>query len=280
MDDHSPAPRRMPNLACLPGAQLLESGTSPHQHFEVWETVDFGRLYLLDGECMASERDEFLYHESLTHLPLLAQAAPRRALVLGGGDGGSAREILKHGSVEEVVVVELDAAVVRLARHWLGRIHHGVFDAPRVSLRIGDGLRYVRAEALPTGERFDLIVLDLTGPDGGAGELYGEAFLAELRQLLTPLGALTLHLGSPRQAAAVAALLARLRAVFGVVRHWYVDVPLYGGWWGFACAAPALDPAVLSARELDARIEARGLHDLKLVSGAVFPDLFGRDPVG
>lgn len=280
MDDHGPAPRRLPDLARLPGAQLLESGRSPHQHFEVWETIDFGRLYLLDGVCMASERDEFLYHESLTHLPLLAQEAPRRALVLGGGDGGSAREILKHGSVDEVVVVELDAEVVRLAHHWLGRIHRGVFDAPRLSLKIGDGLRYVREAALPAGARFDLVVLDLTGPDSGAGELYGAPFLAQLRQLLTTQGAVTLHLGSPRQAAAVAALLARLRAVFGVVRHWYVDVPLYGGWWGFACAAPSLDPAALSARELDARLAARGIRDLKLVSGAVFPELFGHPPDG
>ncbi len=276
MEDRGPAPRRPPELARLPGAHLLESGLSPHQQFEVWETVDFGRLYLLDGVAMASERDEFLYHESLTHLPLAAQEAPGRALVLGGGDGGSAREILKHPSIEEVVVAELDAEVVRLARHWLGRIHRGAFDAPRVSVRIGDGLRYVREEALPAGARFDLIVLDLTGPDSGAGELYGEPFLAELRQLLTPQGAVTLHLGRPGQAASV--LLGRLRGVFGVLRQWYLDVPLYGGWWGFACAAPTLDPAALTGDALDARLAARGIDDLKLVNGAVFPELFGRAP--
>lgn len=279
MDDGGHDPGRTPDPARLPGAHVLESGHSRHQRFDVWETRDFGRLYRLDGVCMASERDEFLYHESLVHLPLLTQPAPQRALILGGGDGGSAREILKHPSIDQVVLVELDAEVVRIAHRWLGRIHRGVFDQARLQVHIGDGLRYVRDRALPDGERFDLVVMDLTGPDSGAAELYGARFLGELRQLLTPQGAITLHLGSPFHGAEPAAqLLARLRGHFAVVRHWFVDVPLYGGWWGFACAAPALDPATLDAATLDARLVQRGIADLKLVSGAVFPALFDHPP--
>ncbi|NMG42662.1 polyamine aminopropyltransferase [Aromatoleum toluvorans] len=258
-------------------ARLLEAGASPYQRYEVWETPTFGKLYRLDGSLMSAERDEFLYHENLVHVPALSHAAPRRALVVGGGDGGSARELLKHPSIERVVVVELDEQVVRVARRHLGAIHQGAFDDPRVELRIGDGLDYVR-QAVVAGEGFDVIVLDLTEPnEGPARALYDPPFLADCRTLLRGAGALTLHLGSPwLQAEQVRALVHRLRTVFAIVRPLFLFIPLYGSLWGLACASDRLDPRAQSPTSIDAELARRGITGLRYYNGEVHAAQFAQ----
>ncbi|NLF53724.1 MAG: polyamine aminopropyltransferase [Thauera phenolivorans] len=250
--------------------RLLERGRSAHQAYEVWDSPQFGRLFRLDGSSMSSERDEFHYHENLVHVPCIAHAGVRRALIVGGGDGGSAEELLKQPAIEHVLIVELDAKVVEIARKYLHAVHHGALDDPRVELRIGDGLRHVM-ELLPTaGQRFDLIVLDLTEPTGPAEALYAEDFFAGCRALLNPGGALSLHLGAPFfQPERVRTLVHRLRAVFSQVRPYFLYVPLYGTLWGFATAADALDPASLTADEVDLRLLRRGIGALQHYNGSV-----------
>src|SRR5438876_939609 len=117
---------------------------------------------------MTSEREEFVYHETLIHPTLTAHPSPRRVLVIGGGDGGAAEEALKHPSIEELVMVELDGKVVEIAKEYFGAIHRGVFDNPKLKLLIEDGLKYL-AE---TKEKFDYIALDLPDPIGPATALY------------------------------------------------------------------------------------------------------------
>ncbi|MBS4095736.1 MAG: polyamine aminopropyltransferase, partial [Sulfuricella sp.] len=173
--------------------RCLEKRRSRYQDIEVWDTPEFGRLFRLDGCFMSSERDEFFYHENIVHLPAIAHPAPRRALVVGGGDGGSAEELLKHPSIEKVVIAELDEEVVNISRTWLQAVHHGALDHPKVEIRIGDGLAYVRDST----EVFDLIILDLTDPGGPATPLYSAEFYAACRTHLAPGGALALHIGSP-----------------------------------------------------------------------------------
>ena len=107
--------------------------TSRYQHIEVWDTPALGRLFLLDGRPMTASGDEFIYHECMTHPAALAHPAPRRALILGGGDGGAARELLKHTQIETIVIAELDAAVVAMARQCFPEVHQGAFDDPRTS---------------------------------------------------------------------------------------------------------------------------------------------------
>ena len=254
----------------LRGARLLEAGRSEWQTYEVWETPRFGKLFRLDGCFMTSERDEFYYHENLIHVPGVAHPGLRRALILGGGDGGSADELLKYPGIERIVIAELDAKVVELSRRHLRAVHHGALDDPRVEIRIGDGMKYVHEEGPAAGERYDLIVLDLTDPVGPAEALYAADFFAACKALLAEGGALTLHIGTPVfQPERVRELVARLRRVFATVRPYFLYIPLYGSLWGMACASDTLDPAALGAEEVDCRLAMRAIRELQHFNGAV-----------
>jgi spermidine synthase len=254
----------------IDGGRLLERGHSEFQDYEVWDTPRFGKLFRLDGCFMTSERDEFYYHENLIQVPALAHPEPRSALIIGGGDGGSAEELFKHPGMQRVLMVELDGKVVDIARRYLGEVHHGALDDPRLEIRIGDGLAYVERDGPASGERFDLIVLDLTDPVGPAEALYSEAFFQGCRSLLTPDGALTLHIGAPVfQPERVAGLVRGLRQVFAHVSPYFLYIPLYGSLWGMACASDTLQPASLSAAEVDAGIAQRQLGRLQHYNGAV-----------
>ncbi|WP_068635687.1 polyamine aminopropyltransferase [Thauera butanivorans] len=254
----------------LKAGRLLEAGESRFQHYEVWETPRLGRLFRLDGCFMSSERDEFLYHENLIHVPGMAHDGLRRALVIGGGDGGSAEELLKHPTIEHVKIVELDEKVVDISRRYLQDVHHGALDDPRVELCIGDGLRYVTIDASAIAGRYDLIVLDLTDPEGLAEALYGEDFFRACRALLAEDGALSLHLGAAFfQSERVGSLVRRLRQVFACVRPYFVHIPLYGSLWGLATASDRLDPLSVNADEIDRRIVKRRIGGLQHYNGAV-----------
>ena len=116
-------------------ARRFEQFRSEFQAIEVHDSVPFGKLFRLDGHFMTSERDEFFYHENLVHLAALAHPNPERALIVGGGDGGSAEELLKHPSLRSVTLAEIDGAVVDIARKYLGAVHGGALDDPRVHAR-------------------------------------------------------------------------------------------------------------------------------------------------
>ena len=254
----------------LRGGSLLEAGRSRWQTYEVWETPRFGRLFRLDGCFMSSERDEFHYHENLVHVPGIAHPGPRSALIIGGGDGGSAEELLKYPGMARVVIVELDDKVVEISRRYLHQVHHGALDDPRVQILIADGLQYVYNDGPAAGARYDLIVLDLTDPVGPAAALHTAAFFAACRALLAEGGALSLHLGTPvYQPERVQALVRGLRSVFACVRPYFLYIPLYGSLWGLACASDAVDPAALSAAEVDHRLSARAIVGLQHLNGPV-----------
>jgi len=254
----------------LRGARLLEAGRSEWQTYEVWETPRFGKLFRLDGCFMTSERDEFYYHENLIHVPGVAHPGLRRALILGGGDGGSADELLKYPGIERIVIAELDAKVVDIARRYLDAVHHGALDDPRVEIHIGDGMAHVCEDGPAAGERYDMIVLDLTDPVGPAEALYAADFFAACRALLAEGGVLSLHIGTPvYQPERVQALVRRLRSVFACVRPYFLYIPLYGSLWGLASASDRVDPAALSADEVERRLAARAIAGLQHLNGAV-----------
>ena len=255
--------------------QLLAEQHSPMQHIEIVDTALFGRAMRIDGCFMTSERDEFFYHEPMIHLPALTHGAPRQALIVGGGDGGAARALLRHPSIERVVLAELDRAVIDMARQWLPAVHGGAFDDPRLHLHIGDGRAFIEGSAA----QFDQIVLDLTDPFGPAVALYTREFYQACQRALRPGGVLSLHIQSPiHRGHIMARLVAALRSVFGVVRPYLQYVPLYGTLWAMAMASDQVDPLALSAAEVDARLVARGLGDLKLYSGATHHALLALPP--
>lgn len=242
----------------------FESFQSPFQAVEVHDTESFGRLFRLDGHFMTSEKDEFFYHENLVHVAAIAHPGPRSALIVGGGDGGSAEELLKHPSMAAVTLCEIDAAVIDVSRRYLGEVHRGALDDPRVTLEIGDGFAYVRAATA----LYDLIVLDLTDPGGPSTPLYTADFYRACAARLAPGGALTLHIASPvAHPQRIRDGLARLREAFAVVTPYLTSIPLYGGMWMMACASATLDPAGVSAVEVDRRIGERGIGRLQLYNG-------------
>jgi spermidine synthase len=250
---------------------LLERRRTPFQLLEVYETAELGRIFRLDGCNMTSERDEFFYHENLVHPAAVAHRAPRHALVIGGGDGGSSEELLKHPSIERVHMAELDPDVIEVSRAQFGRVNRGAFDDPRLEVTVGDGLAYLRG----TRARYDLVVMDLTDPIGPSAELYSPATFALARSAMAPGAALTLHIGSPfSHPERVRGMLANLRQVFPRVAPYFVHIPLYGSIWGFACASDTLDPREISAAEVERAIAERGLADLQYYNGEAHAALF------
>jgi spermidine synthase len=251
--------------------ELTESRQTPFQTLDVYETPQLGRIFRLDGFNMTSERDEFFYHENLVHPAAVAHPAPRRALVIGGGDGGSSEELLKHSTLEQVHMAELDPGVIEVSRRLFGKVHGGVFDNPRLKVTVGDGLAYLRATAV----RYDLVSMDLTDPVGPSVELYSPATFALAKGAMSANGALTLHIGSPFfHPDRVRQTLANLRQVFRVVAPYFAYIPIYGSVWGFACASDTLDPRTLAPEEVERVIAARGLTGLQFYNGEVHRALF------
>ncbi|MEP6783908.1 MAG: polyamine aminopropyltransferase [Acidobacteriota bacterium] len=245
-------------------AREFERFRSKYQGVEVHDTASFGRLFRLDGHFMTSEKDEFFYHENLVHMAAVTHPQPRRALIVGGGDGGSAEELLKHPSVNSLTLCEIDAAVVDISRRYLQDVHRGALDDPRLTLRIEDGFAFVRSAT----DRYDLIVLDLTDPGGPSAPLYTGDFYRACAARLEPGGAMTLHIASPvAHPDRIHDALVGLRAAFAKVTPYLTSIPLYGGLWMMACASATLDPASLSTEEVDRRIAQRGLSRLRYYNG-------------
>ena len=255
--------------------ELLAERRSPMQHIEIVHTPLFGRAMRIDGCFMTSERDEFFYHEPMVHLPAIAHGDPRQALVIGGGDGGAAHQLLRYPSMARVVLAELDRDVIDMARAWLPAVHRGAFDDPRLTLHLGDGRAFIES----CESQFDQIVLDLTDPFGPAVALYTCEFYRACRRALRPGGVLSLHVQSPiHRGPTMARLLASLQSVFPVVRPYLQYVPLYGTLWAMAMASDRVDPLTLTAAQVDARLAGHGLTDLQLYGGDTHHALLSLPP--
>ena len=245
----------------------LEAFRSAYQDVEVHDSATFGKLFRLDGHFMTSEKDEFFYHENLVHVAALAHPAPERALVVGGGDGGSAEELLKHPSMKDVTIAEIDGAVVEISRRYFQKVHHGALDDPRVTVKIEDGFRFVEHSR----EQYDVIVLDLTDPGGPSTALYTAQFYNACARRLTPSGAMTMHVASPvAHGTRIRETLAALRRAFPLVTPYLTSVPLYGGLWMMACCSARLDPRGQSATAIDLRIAERRLPHLQYINGETY----------
>lgn len=252
-------------------AHNVQRTQTPFQTLEMMDTPSFGRVMRLDDCFMTSERDEFFYHECMAHPAAMAHPQPQQALIIGGGDGGLAEELLKHNTMQRVVLAELDAAVIEASKAQLHAVHRNVWDDARLQLQIGDGMAYVDS----THERFDLICMDLTDPDTPAGSLYSAAALQRMQRVLKPGGALVLHLGSPIfHPEQVRNLSATLRQTFAQVACYGVYVPLYGAYWGMAVCSDTLQPASVGAGTIAQRLAERGVGDLQYYNADIHGALF------
>jgi len=242
-----------------------------YQKLAIYDTPQYGKIFRLDDFNMTSEREEFVYHENLIHPALTIHDAPKNILIIGGGDGGSSEEALKHPSVERVTMVEIDKDVIKVAKDHFQAVHHDVFDHPSLRVVIDDGMRFIQE----TQEKFDMIALDLNDPIGPAAPLYATEFFQQCRQALAPQGLMTLHVGSPTaHPERVTEITQRLRQVFKIVRPYTMYIPLYGALWALAVCSDTLDPKTFTADEIDERIGARNLQQLQYYNGDTHQGVF------
>jgi len=164
--------------------EIYYESKSEHQHIIIFHNSKFGRVMALDGVIQTTERDEFIYHEMLTHVPVFSHGAVEKALIIGGGDGAMLREILRHESISRVTMVEIDQAVIDMCRQYLPNHSRGAFDDPRLNLVIADGAEYVAGSK----DRFDIIIVDSTDPIGPGEVLFRYDFYENCRNLLSDDG--------------------------------------------------------------------------------------------
>ena len=243
--------------------KTLFSGESPYQRIDLVETYSHGALLLNDGVVMLSERDEFVYHEMIAHVALFVHPAPRRVLIVGGGDGGTAREVLRHPTVEKVVMVEIDEMVVQACREYLPAVSCAL-DDPRLDLRIEDGVRYVA----DTGQEFDIVIVDSTDPIGPAAPLFNRPFYGNVAARLAPDGILITQAESPFYNNDIQiAMLRNQRPFFSKLHLFLFPTLTYpGGLWSFSfaskgpCPLADFDPARFTAAGIATRYYHPAIH--------------------
>lgn len=230
------------------------------QDLILFENPIFGRMLSLDGVTQVTEADEFIYHEMLTHVPVLAHGAVKSVLIIGGGDGGMLREVARHPSVERIVMVEIDEGVVTFSKEYLPGVSAGAFDDPRLELVIADGADYMRDAT----ERFDVIIVDSTDPIGPGEVLFTDHFYGHAKKRLKDGGVLVTQNGVPfLQGDELSGTMRAFRSLFEVATCYLATVPTYVGGpmaFGFGTdnqAMLSVDPALLTARQKAAGIETR-----------------------
>jgi spermidine synthase len=227
--------------------QVLHREKTEHQDLIIFRNPTFGRIMALDGIVQTTEGDEFVYHEMLAHVPILAMKARHgrigKVLIVGGGDGGCIREVLRHKDVPECVMVEIDGSVIDMSRKHLPNHHAGAFDDKRARLVIADGARFV-AE---TKERFDVVIIDSTDPVGPGKVLFTKEFYAGCKKCLAPGGVLVTQNGVPfLQADELKSSVTFFRQLYKEGRCYLAVVPTYNGGFmalGWATDDPALRQA-------------------------------------
>jgi len=218
--------------------ELLADVRTAHQHLLIFKNRALGRVLALDGVIQTTEADAFIYHEMMAHVPILAHGAVRAVMIVGGGDGGLLREVLRHRDVERVVQVEIDPAVIDLCRRYLPGHSEGAFDDPRTRVVIDDGLRFMQR----TDQRFDLILTDSTDAQGSAAVLFGQSYYAACKRRLKPDGVLVTQNGVVfLQPEALGSSAAYFRGLFRDWHFFLAAVPTYVGGsmaFGWACDNP------------------------------------------
>lgn len=219
----------------------LYSAQSQFQRIDIFESIEFGRILVLDGYIMLTEKDEFIYHEMIAHVPMAVHPNPRRILVIGGGDGGAVRELTKYRSVERIDLIEIDEVVVDACREFLPQTACRLND-PRVHIRYEDGLKYTRSHE----NEYDVILVDSTDPFGPGEDLFTKEFYGNCFKALREDGIMVNQHESPfyaKDAAAMQRAHQRIRARFPISRVYQAHIPTYpSGHWLFGFASKKYYP--------------------------------------
>jgi spermidine synthase len=177
----------------LKADKVLFDSETEHQQLIIFENEDFGRVMMLDGIVQLSTRDEFVYHEMMAHVPLFAHGKAKKVLIIGGGDGGVLREVLRHPEVKSATLCEIDRSVIDLCLEHFPDVSGGAYDDKRTKVVIADGTKFVHE----TDQRFDVILVDSTDPVGPGAVLFTKEFYTDCRRALASGGILVTQNGLP-----------------------------------------------------------------------------------
>lgn len=237
--------------------KIVHREKSEFQDILIFESSYFGRVLVLDGIVQTTERDEFAYHEMLVHVPLISQGAVRRVLIIGGGDGGCLREVLRHEGVELARLIDIDGAVIETCAKYMPSLSAGAFDDPRADVQVADGLAHVR----DTDETYDVILVDSTDPVGAGEVLYSDDFYRNCKSRLTDGGIIATQSGVPFfQGLELSDSVARLGRLFQHAGAYLTVVPTYVGGYmamGWGTDGPPLNNR--TSAEIEALVQAAAL---------------------
>jgi spermidine synthase len=259
----------------LPGLKLsvrvksiVFSKKTRFQELAIYDTEQLGRILTLDNVIQTAEKDEYIYHESLVHVPLFAHPRPENVLIIGGGDGGSLRETVKHPEVKEAVLVDIDGDVIEASKAYLPGWNKG-FSDHRARVIVGDGLAFVREAQ----NQYDVVIVDSTDPVGSGEGLFTDEFYTSIARVLRPGGLLAAQTENPLiMPEIVRGIYRRIAGAFPVAKLYTAPVPTYpGGWWSFTCASLGPDPEVPQRKP-------EGAWDLRYYSPEVHERAFVLSP--
>ncbi|AUS10540.1 spermidine synthase [Laceyella sacchari] len=240
--------------------KTLYHDKSEFQTLDVIETAEFGNMLVLDGMVMTTDRDEFVYHEMITHVAMNTHPNPKRVLVVGGGDGGAIREILRYPSVEQAVLAEIDGKVIEASKQFFPKIAGGL-DDPRVDIQVADGIQHVRDNK----GKYDVILVDSTEPVGPAVGLFQKPFYEEIYEALKEDGIMVAQTESPWfNRDLIRQVFRDISNTFPITRLYTASIPTYpSGLWSFTIGSKKYDPLAVDEAKLhrfDTRYYRPELH--------------------
>ncbi|WP_106341902.1 polyamine aminopropyltransferase [Laceyella sediminis] len=240
--------------------KTLYHDKSEFQTLDVIETAEFGNMLVLDGMVMTTDRDEFVYHEMITHVAMNTHPNPKRVLVVGGGDGGAIREILRYPSVEQAVLAEIDGKVIAASKQFFPKIAGGL-DDPRVDIQVADGIQHVRDNK----GKYDVILVDSTEPVGPAVGLFQKPFYEEIYEALKEDGIMVAQTESPWfNRDLIRQVFRDISSTFPITRLYTASIPTYpSGLWSFTIGSKKYDPLAVDEAKLhrfDTRYYRPELH--------------------
>ncbi len=244
---------------------VLVRKRSKYQNIEIVELPEYGRALVLDGLVQSTEIDEHIYHESLVHPAMITHPEPRDVLIIGGGEGATLREALKHNTVQEAVMVDIDEDVVNLSKEYLKNHHQGAFNDKRAKVIIEDGKKFIEK----TDKKFDIIILDLTDPYASepAQDLYTEQFYQKVYEKLRDDGIMVTQAGSSfYYEQTYEKVLNSIKKVFPIIKEYNVWIPSFGYACNFIIGSKKYNPEKLTAEEVEQRLSSRGVKT-KFYSG-------------
>ncbi|MBE3569208.1 MAG: spermidine synthase [Bacillales bacterium] len=253
--------------------KTLHTEKTEFQYLEMVETEEWGNMLLLDGMVMTTQRDEFVYHEMVAHVPLFTHPNPENVLVVGGGDGGVIREVLKHPNVKKATLVDIDGKVIEYSKKYLPEIASGLED-DRVEVKVDDGFMHIAQSE----NEYDVIMVDSTEPVGPAVNLFTKGFYAGISKALKEDGIFVAQTDNPWfKADLIRKVQKDVKEIFPITRLYLANIPTYpSGLWSFTIGSKKYDPLAVPDEQfldIETKYYTKEIHKAAFVLPKFVQDL-------